>query len=348
MNILLTGKTDFNYNRVRILTDGLKKLEGINLLFYPIKSHRSVDRQAFTALEKQADFVYIPPFRHRDVGFIRRMTKKPLVFDPLISKYLTKDDFGHFWKLPFKYLLDKIPFTKCDILLADTECHKQYFANTFNIPRNKIHVLPIGVSTDSFYKSPKRDVSDNVFRVGFYGSFVPLQGTDKIMEMALHLKEHKDIHFEIVGGGYRFKQAKALVEKWKLENVRFHGMLKYDDLNAQLNQFDLCLGIFGDSKKSDFVIPNKIFHYASVGKCILTKESDGIKEIFTNRKDIMLTSTNPQDVANEILRLKDDRNMISKIGQNAFGLIVEEYNEKQIAKRFIEILKNFRPAASTS
>jgi glycosyltransferase involved in cell wall biosynthesis len=341
MKILLTGKTDFEYNRVRVLTDGLKKLKDVTLLFFPITSHRTFDKQAFARLEEQADFVYVPPFRHRDVSLIRRLTKKPLVFDPLISKLLTKDDFGHFWKLPFKYLLDKIPFNKCDILLADTACHKSYFSKVFNIPKEKICVLPIGVSTDSFYKSVGSQTQDGIFRVGFYGSFVPLQGTDKIMEMAHILSEHKDISFEIVGGGYRFKQAKALAEKWKLKNVNFHGVLKYDDLNAQINQFDLCLGIFGDSKKSDFVIPNKIYHYASVGKCIITKDSDGIKEIFTDKKDIVLTSTNPAEVAEEILNLKVNRNLIDNIGQNAYRLINENYNEEQIAKRFIQILNDY-------
>jgi glycosyltransferase involved in cell wall biosynthesis len=341
MKILLTGKTDFEYNRVRVLTDGLKKLEDVTLLFYRIPSHRKFDKQAFALLEKQADFVYVPPFRHRDVSLIRRLTKKPLIFDPLISKLLTKDDFGHFWKLPFKYLLDKIPFNKCDILLADTQCHKDYFSSVFNIPQEKIYVLPIGVSTDFFYKSEGSNTQDGIFRVGFYGSFVPLQGTDKIMEMAHILHKHEDIRFEIVGGGYRFKQAKSLAEKWKLKNVNFHGMLNYNDLNAQINRFDLCLGIFGDSKKSDFVIPNKIYHYAAAGKCIVTKDSDGIREIFSDKRDIVLTSTNPSVVADEILKLKANRNLIDNIGQNAYRLINKNYNEEQIAKKFIQILTDY-------
>ena len=342
MNILFVGKTDFKYNRVAVLIDGLKKIEGVNLSFYRITSHSKFDRNAFLELEAQADYVYIPPFRHRDVAFIKRMSTKPLVFDPLISKYLTKDDFGHFWKLPFKYFLDKIPFSKCDILISDTACHKHYFAKQFNIPSDKIHVLPIGVSTDSFYRSQPVKTEDGIFKVGFYGTFVPLQGTDKIMEAAHKLKDHADIRFEIIGGGYRFQQAMKLVKKWKLSNVHFQGVLKYDELNAQLNQFDLCLGIFGDSKKADYVIPNKIYHYASVGKCILTKNSDGIRELFTDDKDIVLTSTEPDDIANTILRLKADRKKVETIGENAFQLITQQYNEVEIARKFLAILSSFQ------
>lgn len=342
MNILVVGKTDFKYNRVKVLMEGLRKIEGVTLSFCRIMSHSKFDRKAFLDLEAQADFIYIPPFRHRDVAFIKRISTKPLVFDPLISKYLTKDDFGHFWKLPFKYFLDKIPFSKCDILLSDTACHKNYFSRQFNIASHKIHVLPIGVSTDSFYKAQTSKTEDGIFKVGFYGTFVPLQGTDKIMEAAYVLKDHPDIRFEIIGGGYRFKQAMKLVAKWKLTNVHFHGVLKYDELNAQLNQFDLCLGIFGDSNKADYVIPNKIYHYASVGKCILTKESDGIKELFTHDKNIVLTSTKPEDMASTILKLKADRKKIETIGENAFHLITKQYNEVEIAKKFLEILSSYK------
>lgn len=345
MNILFVGKTDFKYNRVKVLIDGLKKMEGVNLSICRITSHSKFDRKAFLELEAKADFIYIPPFRHRDVSFIKKISTKPIVFDPLISKYLTKDDFGHFWKLPFKYFLDKIPFSKCDILISDTVCHKNYFARQFNIPSEKIHVLPIGVSTDSFYKSQAAKAADGIFRVGFYGTFVPLQGTDKIVEAAYALKDHADIRFEIIGGGYRFKQAMKLVKKWKLSNVHFHGVLKYDELNAQLNQFDLCLGIFGDSKKADYVVPNKIYHYASVGKCILTKDSDGIKELFTDGKDIVLTTTKPEDIANTILQLKGDRKKIETIGENAYQLITQQYNEVEIAKKFLTILSSYKSEA---
>lgn len=341
MNILFVGKTDFKYNRVRVLIEGLEKIEGVKLNICRITSHRKFDRKAFSELEAQADFIYIPPFRHRDVAFIKKFSAKPVVFDPLISKFLTKDDFGHFWKLPFKYFLDKIPFSKCDVLISDTNCHKNYFSRKFNIPLEKIHVLPIGVSTDSFYKSERIPSSDGVFKVGFYGTFVPLQGTDKIIETAHVLKDHADIRFEIVGGGYRFKQAKDLAEKRKLTNVRFQGVLKYNELNAQLNQFDLCLGIFGDSKKADYVIPNKIYHYASVGKCTLTKDTDGIKELFTDNENIILTSIKPQDIANAILKLKADPKKIESIGEKAYQLITKEYNEVEIAKRFLAILSTY-------
>lgn len=342
MKILFIGKSDFQYNRVKVLIEGLKKLEGIDLIFFPITNRKKFDKEKFQATEKIVDFIYIPPFRHRDVSFIKRIATKPIVFDPLISKYLTKDDYGHFWKLPFKYLLDKVPFSKCDILISDTEQHRLYFSKKFDIPLQKIAALHIGVDTSSFYISEDKKTDEELFKVGFYGSFVPLQGTGKIIETANLLKDEQDIQFQIIGSGHDFKRAEKLTKKWELKNIRFFGAVKYDELNSLINQFDICLGIFGDSKKADYVIPNKIYHYASIGKCVVTKNSEGIKELFTHNKDIILSSTEPEDIAKKIIELKNDPAKRKAIGKSGFQLITEKYNEVEVAKKFISILENYQ------
>lgn len=346
MKILFTGKSDFQYNRVKVLTEGLKKLEGIDLIFFPIINRKNFDKQKFREAEKSADFIYIPPFRHRDVAYIKKLATKPIVFDPLISKYLTKDDYGHFWKLPFKYLLDKVPFSKCDILISDTEQHRLYFSKKFDIPLQKIAALYIGVDTAKFYINEDKRINTKFFSVGFYGSFNPLQGTGKIMKTAHLLKKEENIQFQIIGSGYEFKKAEKASKELQLSNVRFFGQVKYNELNALINQFDVCLGIFGDSKKADYVIPNKIYHYASIGKCIITKRSQGIKELFTNNQDIVLSSTEPEDIANKIIELKNDAAKREAIGRSGFQLVTEKYNEVEIAKRFVGILEAYQKSHS--
>ena len=342
MTILFTGKTDFKYNRVRILLMGLEKCSHIQVLIYPFKNRNDFDVTAFKTLEEKADYIYIPPFRHRDVSFIKSLSKKPVIFDPLISKYLTKAiDYGHFWKAPFKYFLDKKPFTLADILLTDTLAHKEYFIKKFKLKPAKVHVLPIGVDTSKFYASADNlSKTKNTFRVGFYGSFVPLQGVSKIIEAAKLLENENDIVFDIIGTGYEYEKTLKQAKKLQLKNVNFIGWVNYDELNKHLNNFDVCLGIFGSSAKADAVIPNKIYHYASIGKCFITKDTPGIKEIFTHNKNAILCANTPFALAENIISLKKHQERISTIGQNAATLINEQYNEMAIAQHFLSILEN--------
>lgn len=340
MNILFAGKSDFKYNRVKVLLSGLKKLHDVKLDFFSIPKRSGFDKSNFKLKAEWADYIFVPPFRHKDVSFIKRHTNTPIIFDPLISKFLTKMDYGHFWKLPIKYFLDKIPFQKADILLTDTTAHKNYFIKKFKLDPSKVHPLYIGADTELFFSDIGPIVNKEIFKVGFYGSFVPLQGAEKIIQAAYLLKDNSDIQFEIIGDGYTFKQTKKAAVKKKLSNIDFLGTVEYEELNSKINSFDICLGIFGDSLKADLVIPNKIYHYASIGKAIISRDTIGVRELFTNEENILLCNNTPEGISEAILRLKEDFELRKKLGEKAVTLIKTQYNAEKIAQQFINIIKN--------
>ena len=340
MNILFAGKTGFEYNRTQVIYKGLKQLSGINVQIFKLRSKRQFNKKEFNELYKNIDCIYIPPFRFSDARFLKKQTGIPIVFDPLVSVFLTKViDYKQYWKAPQKYIADFINFRSCDVLIADTQHHKEYFSKVFKIPEKKIFVLPIGVDTKSYFPEAKEN-SDSKFHVGFYGSFIPLQGIHKIIETANVLKNNKDVVFDIVGDGYSYKSVKKLSEKFALKNVNFHGRIPSDKLPDYINKFDIALGIFGNSLKAEFVIPNKVFHYAAQKKCIITKNTAGIKEIFSDGDNILLTSNNPKEIAEKIILLKNNEILRNNIAGNAYHLITENYNEIKTAKKFIEICKS--------
>jgi len=340
IKILFVGKTNLNYNRVQVLISGLQKRNDFEIYIYEFKKRSAFDKVHFSKLEKEVDYIYVPPFRHQDIKLIKRLTSKPIIFDPLISKFMTKVfDYGHFWKAPIKYWLDFIPFHRVDIILADTLLHKKYFSKTFFIPQNKIKVLPIGVDT-SLFNNHKLQLQEKVFKIGFYGSFIPLQGVDVIIEAAILLKNNKDILFELIGNGVQFEKIKNKIKKHNLTNVLLKGWVQYEGLNTEIAKFDLCLGIFGKSFKTDIVVPNKVWHYAAMGKCIITKNTEGIKEVFTADENIILIENSPESLANVILELKLDLNKINSIGYKASQLIENNYTEDHIAEIFSDILRN--------
>lgn len=338
MKILFAGKRGFKYNRTQVLLSGLKKLEDVEVIEFEYGHEKGDIRAHLKELDQEVDFVFVPSFRHKDVGFIKKNTTKPLIFDPLISNYLTKVvDYGHYWKAPFKYFSDYFPFKKCDLLIADTEAHRQHFHRMFRIPLEKIVVVPVGVDTSKF--KPETRTDNPQFLVGFYGSFVPLQGADKIIEAANLLRD-EPFQFELIGTGATFKRAEELVKKYQLMDVTFSGWVDYDQLSARVNQFDLCLGIFGDSLKADSVVPNKIFHYAALAKPILTKNTPGIQEIFESDVDIKLCSNDPAEIARNILEMKDDQEKMNELGEAVFNKVQDGFNEMKIASRLIEGIRD--------
>jgi glycosyltransferase involved in cell wall biosynthesis len=345
MRVLVTGNYDPSYNRTKILLKGLKNSSDIALTELPIPCFKDLDKNKFKQLANNSDFIYLPPFTHESVKKIKRLTNKPIIFDPLISKYLTKvfdyKQVSKYSPRAYKnYLKDKIPLHLSNLILADTKAHKNYFENKFKINPNKIVVLPIGADVLEF--KPKKKTDDSIFNVGFYGGFIPLQGVSHIIETAKLLENEKDIQFNLIGTGFELEKIKSLVDKLNLKNVTFLGWIDYKLLPSELNKFDICMGIFGDTPKANLVIPNKIYHYAALGKCTITKETEAIKEVFTNNTNIVLSSNNPSEIAQHILNLKKNPATYHKIGNGANDLIQNHYNQNKIAENFMQILNNFK------
>ncbi|MFT6867188.1 MAG: glycosyltransferase involved in cell wall biosynthesis [Cyclobacteriaceae bacterium] len=342
MKILLTGKDDFTYNRTRVLIAGLERLPGIELIYFPIQTRRHFDRKKFTKLSSECDLIYIPPFRHSDVKFIKKYAVCPVVFDALISKYLTRTiDHGKWWTAWEKSARDRIAFKQSDYILMDTEAHRKYIIERYKLDPECVLALPVGVDTNLF-KPQSVNTQKDVFTVGFYGGFIPLQGVDKIVEAANLLKEHADIRFEIIGKGPRYKNVMALAKKLDSQNINFLGWVPYEELNNRINSFDLCLGIFGDSLKADLVVPNKLYHYSAMQKCTITKDTVGIREVFEPAENIVLTYNNSESIAKSILSIKMDNVKRKVIAENAYVLMQTKYNQDQIAQRFLDFFINHR------
>ncbi len=337
MHILFAGKDDFSYNRTVILEAGLKKISDVSYDKFTFKSYWKYDKDLWNEKLKKADAIYIPTMRHSDVAFIRKKTKKPIVFDPLISKYLTRTkDHGKWWTAPEKYWRDWIAVKNCDVLLMDTQAHLDYMIKHYRFDRSKTAIVPIGADIEKF-KPITIEREDNTFRVGFYGAFVPLQGVERIVEAARLLKNEKDILFEIVGFGpfYHVVKKKAI----GLKNIDFVGWVDYDELGKRINRFDISLGVFGTSLKTDLVIPNKIYHYAALAKCIITKDTPGIRENFTANENIYLVPNKPEKIAEAILDCKANPTKTNKIAEEGYKLVKEKYNEVEVAKSFARALE---------
>ncbi len=339
IRILASGKSDFSYNRTQILFNGIEQHPKLQLDYYPINSRSSFDRKRFQQKAAAADFIFIPAFRHRDVSFIKRLSETPVIFDPLISKYLTKKDYGQSWKAPLKFYLDKIPFKKSDILIADTEAHKNYYCKTFKIAKEKVILVPIGVDSEVFFPIEKK--VESKFCVGFYGNFNPLQAVDKIVNAAKILEQDLNITFKIVGGGFDFQKVQALVSKLQLSNMTFIGKVPYATLNKEINSFDICLGVFGDSQKTDVVVPNKIFHYAACKKAIISKDNQAMKEFFQHGHDMLLINNSAKEIADSILQLKSDAQLRNKLANNIYENVINKYDKNHISEMLYQELKNY-------
>lgn len=227
----------------------------------------------FFGFSPQLYFVFFP--------FIK---KDKLIIDFFISMYDTfVDDRKKISKdsLMAKILhkIDEYVLKKASFVISDTKAHRNYFINEFNISLNKFIVLYL-VADTSIYdlnKYPKK-IKDNYFYVLYFGSILPLQGIEVILEAMKLLRDESEIKFIIIG---------PINDKFKINddeypNTQFISWLNQEDLAKRISQADLCLAGHFNKKigKANRTIAGKTYIYEAMNKPIILGDSDANRELF--------------------------------------------------------------------
>jgi glycosyltransferase involved in cell wall biosynthesis len=336
MKIALTGSYDPTYNRTSVILAGLRQL-GVDFVERPLKKVRNTDLRALRS-EVSCDVIFLPSFTHKSVRKIRKaFPDTPLVFDPLISRYLTKvHDYKNIkWYSPHAlttYLSDVRIFNSADIILADTQAHADYYRDHLRVPEKKLRIVPVGVDCQVFTPPLPTPLRRSRPLIGFYGSFNPLQGIDTIIKAAAI---RRDCDFEIIGDGFVGDDVRRLVEELAVTNVQLTGWLPYQDLPQRIATYDIALGIFGTTAKAPLVIPNKIFHYAACGRPIITIDTPAIREVFQNEINIKLVSPSEIELAKAIDELVAEPRRLQVLGEGARDLMVSRYDAQHIAQMVV-------------
>lgn len=297
-SMLWWGRFDPDYSRNRIVRQLLQE-QGWQLRdFYPANSSFG-DLQATVQRVERPDVVWVPCFRQRDMAAAARWARRyrvPLVFDPLISAYDKQveerkkfDEGGRQAKQLLGWEQDL--FARADRVVADTQAHADYFHEVLAVPRERISVVMVGAETNLFRPCPERPPNDPI-EVLFYGSFIPLQGPEIIVEAA-RLCKADNINWTLLGDGPLRPRCEELARG--SPNVHFEDWLPYERLPERICQADILLGIFGSTPKAGRVIPNKVFQGLSCGKPMVTRYAASYPKELLDEVDSGITWVPPDD-----------------------------------------------------
>ena len=240
---------------------------------------------------------------------LTRIPRKHLIFDAFVSLFDTlvydrqKYSFWH----PFAWFLWLVDYCTCHIadeIWIDTQEHKKYFAKTFFLNPKRIRVVYLGTREDLFYpmSSPMCSPQGDTLEILFYGTYLPLQGIESIIDAAKILQnKNLPIHFTLIGSGQTYSAMRERAEKYKLKNITFEPRIPYEKLPDRIRAASLCLGIFGTTAKTKRVIPHKVYDAIGCGIPIITADTPAIREKFTNDKEVILCKAgDAEDLAEKI------------------------------------------------
>jgi glycosyltransferase involved in cell wall biosynthesis len=264
-----------------------------------------------------------------DVFLARVLTwlrRKPLAWDILMSLYLIllERELSAQGQLASRLVhrLEKIACHLPDLLIVQTAASANWFHANYGIPPDRCYLVPIGADDRIFEPAYTEETGSDVFRVLYYGSFIPNHGVQYIVQAARLLADDKTISFELVGAGPDRSKAIELARQYALANVIFTDWLEKQALGLRIARADVCLGIFGVTPQSLMTLHNKVFEGLAMAKPVITGDSPAIREFLTHGEHVYLCErANPRALAEAIRALHGDvalRRRLAQQGHAAF------------------------------
>ena len=209
-------------------------------------------------------------------------------------------------------------------------------AVAFGIPKNKIHVIPMGIQVDN---TPKKVSAQETLQLLFVGRIARVRCLELLLQAVEKL--NFSFHLTIVGGeektssvtrsGY-LKELKELTQRLQIsDKVTFAGRKSPAELKAYYELADL------------FVYPSK---YENFGQPLLEAGAHGLPIIATAvgvARDIVidgetgyLTCGDPKKMSDRI-QLLQDSNLRKQMGMRIKTLIKERFDWENIMNQYTNL-----------
>lgn len=215
-----------------------------------------------------------------------------------------------------------------------------YFENNKKLHNSKCVILPDG--SDEKVKSSHARGELHKFSCGYIGSFQEGKGIDTVIKLAESLS---DVTFHVVGGSD--EEIKQLMSSTWANNIIWHGHLSQNEAMCILeeevdvallpNKSKVLVGKTGNNDIGKWTSPMKLFEYMSYGKAIVASDLPVLKEILTNGIDCLMVNENSiEDWIAAILELKNDHDLLCRLGESAYMKFINNYTWKKRASLAIE------------
>ena len=351
--VLRWGHFDPLYSRNRVCKALLQDL-GWNVVDFNVHLSCLGDMEATLRGVQKPDLLWIPCFRQRDAAAAIRWAKRrevPIIFDPFISSWDKKVLERQIWRAEegrAQRLLKRETrlFNQVECLLADTACHAEFFHNRMGVPTERIKVLYIGTDETVFKPGddPVRDPASPL-RVLYHGCYVPLHGTEHIVEAA-RLTQHLPIEWHFLGWG-KFKRPTEARAKG-IANITFLDKVPYTDVPRVIKSADIVLGVFGTTEKASRVIANKVYEAMACGRPVINEDSEGYPEAARNTPAlIFIPAGDPHALANAVTGLLNRRSELPELNREARRFF-EEHLSMRIIRKQLEQAIDFALSSHTA
>ena len=214
---------------------------------------------------------------------------------------------------------------------------KQRIVEKYNITKNKIHVIEVGVDVEEIYLFDKID--SDIFIVMYSGILGVGYDFNCVLKAAKKLEDYKSIKFIIRGIGELEHKIRKMISEYDIKNLELDAnYVTKTKLVQILSSADLFLLPMSIRSNADEGLPTKVFEYQAFGKPIICC-SQGQSAIYIRSTDSGLV-VKPEDhlaLAKGILRLYRDDKLRQRLGMNGSYYVSHHMTPERIGERMFRV-----------
>lgn len=211
---------------------------------------------------------------------------------------------------------------------------------------SKFAWIPNGVSLEEVRAPESLDddivalIPKDKFIVGYLGTIGKANALEYLMHAATLLKEHKSIHFVLVGNGLSLQILKEMVGESLLTNVTFIDPIPKRQVQSMLANFDLCyIGWLNEPLYRFGISPNKLPEYMFSSRPVLHSFSGKGDLIQMANAGVTVGAEDEVKIVEGIMSIFDmpleERNALGNNGRN---FVIKHLTYKSISSKLLKVL----------
>ncbi|ACK91083.1 glycosyltransferase family 4 protein [Bacillus cereus] len=246
--------------------------------------------------------------------------------------------FNKNWILKFAYKLEYKIYHAADNIIINSKGFYSYISST-GIAPNRISFMPNSLTEKELSTVPKKNISDQL-TVIYTGNIGLAQDIEKLILIAEHLKEYKNISFKIIGYGYQKKELGESIEAKQLPNMQLIEPKNREDTLAEIVDADIAYVSLVEKDVFKKVLPGKVMDYMSMRKPIVADVAGYAKEVIEDAQCGFVTEDRTvAELSDYIIKLAQDKQLRNRLGENGYQYAFRTLRWKTNIETLLKILE---------
>jgi glycosyltransferase involved in cell wall biosynthesis len=243
----------------------------------------------------------------------------------------------------------KFLYRHCDHLVVVTPAFKEYLADNWRIPSERMSVVENGVETDLFSPGEGRQVKrefglDGRFVLSYIGTLGMAHGLETVLAAAEQLlASNAPVTFLLVGEGAENQKLREIAARRGLSNVIFFDQKPRAQMPGIIRASDACLVTLKKTEIFTTVIPTKLLEFMSCGRpVILAVDGQARKIVEAAEAGLYVEPENAAAFVDAVSKLAADPDLRQRLGANGRRWTIDHLSRAKTAEKYIDVLESVR------